>query len=50
MEDELIEELSSITDKLGGTIEHATTYDSSGRSSKKITIEYSVEKNKREAV
>ena len=35
---------------LDGTIEHSTTYDSSGRSSKKITIEYNVEKNKREAV
>ena len=38
------------TAELNGTIEHKTTYDSTGRSSKKIVIEYGVEKNKREAV
>tara|TARA_Y200000002_G_scaffold75882_1_gene59568 strand:+ start:753 stop:905 length:153 start_codon:yes stop_codon:yes gene_type:complete len=50
MEDELIEELSSITDKLGGTIEYVSTYNSQGTTSKKIVIEYNIEHNKRETV
>ena len=29
--------------ELKGTIEHKTTYDSTGRSSKKIIIEYNIE-------
>ena len=28
--------------ELGGTIEHKTTYDSTGRTSKKIVIEYDI--------
>ena len=39
---ELIDELTSITEKLGGTIERRTTFNSSGRESKKIIIEYDV--------
>ena len=34
------------TAELNGTIEHKTTYDSTGRSSKKIVIEYDI-KNKK---
>tara|TARA_B100000902_G_scaffold302545_1_gene290522 strand:- start:781 stop:948 length:168 start_codon:yes stop_codon:yes gene_type:complete len=33
---------------LKGTINHYTTYDSKGTTSKKIVIEYNVENNKRE--
>tara|TARA_R100000742_G_C4267980_1_gene86260 strand:- start:1138 stop:1296 length:159 start_codon:yes stop_codon:yes gene_type:complete len=35
------------TAELRGTIEHKTTYDSTGRTSKKIVIEYDI-KNKKE--
>tara|TARA_B100000902_G_scaffold352751_1_gene363694 strand:+ start:129 stop:287 length:159 start_codon:yes stop_codon:yes gene_type:complete len=35
------------TGELKGTIEHKTTYDSTGRTSKKIVIEYDI-KNKKE--
>ena len=38
------------TAELKGTIEHFTTYSQSGRSSKKIVIEYNIEHNKREPV
>ena len=33
--------------ELGGEIQHATTYDSTGRQSKKIVIEYNVITEKR---
>ena len=33
--------------ELGGDIQHATTYDSTGRQSKKIVIEYNVITEKR---
>jgi len=42
MNDELIAELTSITEKLGGTLEKRTTFSSSGRESKKIIIEYDI--------
>ena len=35
------------TAELDGTIEHKTTYDSTGRSSKKIVIEYDVNTKKK---
>ena len=43
---ELIEELTTITEKLGGTLQRLTTYDQSGRTSKKIVIEYDVSTKK----
>ena len=33
--------------ELGGDIRHATTYDSTGRQSKKIVIEYDIKQYKR---
>ena len=39
---DLIEELSTITEQLGWTIQRLTAYDSRGRQSKKIVIEYDV--------
>ena len=43
---DLIEELNTINEQLGGTIQRLTVYDSRGRQSKKIVIEYDVrEKN-----
>ena len=41
-ESELIGELNTITEQLGGTIQRLTAYDSRGRQSKKIVIEYDV--------
>ena len=41
-EGELIEELFSITGELGGTMQRLTTADHSGRTSKKVVIEYNV--------
>ena len=41
-EGELIEELLSITEKLGGDMQRLTTSDHSGRTSKKIIIEYDI--------
>tara|TARA_B100001778_G_scaffold310565_1_gene292840 strand:+ start:147 stop:302 length:156 start_codon:yes stop_codon:yes gene_type:complete len=49
-EEELIKEISDISDKLNGVIQRYTTYDSTGKSSKKITIEYNIETNKRKTV
>ena len=40
---EIIEELTYITNKLGGTMNRLTTYDSKGSTSKKIVIEYDVQ-------
>ena len=42
-EGELIAELLMITAELGGNMERLTTYNQSGRTSKKIVIEYAVE-------
>jgi hypothetical protein len=39
-EGDLIAELLCITGELGGKMERLTTYDSNGRTSKKIVIEY----------
>ena len=39
-EGELIAELLCITGELGGKMERLTTYDSNGRTTKKIVIEY----------
>ena len=41
-EGDLIAELLCITGELGGTMERVTTYDSNGRTSKKIVIEYEI--------
>ena len=41
-ESELIGELNTIIEQLGGTIQRLTAYDSTGRQSKKIVIEYDV--------
>jgi hypothetical protein len=41
-EGDLISELLCITGELGGTMERLTTYDSNGRISKKIVIEYEI--------
>ena len=46
-EKELLAAFDHMANELGGTIAYATTYDSSGRSSKKITIEYNVKNVKR---
>tara|TARA_B100000131_G_C17888153_1_gene521169 strand:+ start:126 stop:380 length:255 start_codon:yes stop_codon:yes gene_type:complete len=41
-QNDLISEIVSIADKLGGNIERLTTYDQTGRQSKKIVIEYDI--------
>ena len=41
-QDKLIEELITISTKLDGKLERFTTYDSTGRQSKKIMIEYDI--------
>ena len=41
-EGDLISELLCITGELGGKMERLTTYDSNGRTSKKIVIEYEI--------
>tara|TARA_B100001250_G_scaffold80772_1_gene66425 strand:- start:294 stop:437 length:144 start_codon:yes stop_codon:yes gene_type:complete len=41
-QDKLIEELITIATKLDGKLERFTTYDSTGRQSKKIMIEYDI--------
>ena len=46
-EGELIAELLCITGELGGKMERLTTYDSTGTTSKKIVIEYDVQKKPR---
>ena len=40
---ELIAELLCITGELGGTMQRLTTLDHSGRTSKKVVIEYNVQ-------
>ena len=49
-EGDLISELLCITGELGGTMERLTTYDSNGRTSKKIVIEYEVLQSPREHI
>ena len=46
-EGDLISELLCITGELGGKMERLTTYDSTGKTGKKITIEYDVTYEKR---
>jgi len=41
-QEELITNLTDIADKLGGIMKRTTTYDSTGRTSKKIIIEYDI--------
>ena len=49
-EGDLIAELLCITGELGGKMERLTTYDSNGRTSKKIVIEYEVLQSPRENI
>ena len=42
LEDELLYELEGITKQLGGKMEKSTRCDSTGRSSKIISIEYDI--------
>jgi len=44
---DLVSEIEGLTVLLGGTITRSTTYDSTGRTSKKITIEYDIKQEKR---
>tara|TARA_B100000902_G_C27213111_1_gene865504 strand:- start:265 stop:423 length:159 start_codon:yes stop_codon:yes gene_type:complete len=46
-ESDLIAEILMLTSLLDGTAIRSTTYDSTGRTSKKITIEYDVKQEKR---
>ncbi len=41
-QNDLVEELLTIAEKLDGTVERLTTYNSTGRQSKKIVIEYDI--------
>ena len=49
-EGELIAELLCIVGELGGKMDRLTTYDSNGRTSKKIVIEYEVLQSPRENI
>jgi len=40
---ELIEQIESINEKLGGEMQRLTTYNNRGATSKKIVIEYDVQ-------
>ena len=42
MTPELKNKLSSIAEELGGTIQHTSTVNSTGRTSEKVTIEYNI--------
>lgn len=44
---DLVSEIEGLTVLLGGTVSKSTTYDSTGRTSKKITIEYDIKQEKR---
>ena len=44
---DLVSEIEGLTVLLGGTVTRSTTYDSTGRTSKKITIEYDIKQEKR---
>ena len=49
-EGDLIAELLCITGELGGSMERLNTYDSNGRTSKKIVIEYEILQSPREHI
>ena len=49
-EGDLISELLCITGELGGSMERLNTYDSNGRTSKKIVIEYEILQSPREHI
>tara|TARA_X000000368_G_scaffold336140_1_gene273733 strand:+ start:756 stop:908 length:153 start_codon:yes stop_codon:yes gene_type:complete len=46
-ESDLIAELLTITAELNGTMDRTTTYASTGRTSKKIVIEYDIQEKKK---
>ena len=48
IESDLIAELLTLTAELNGTMNRSTTYSSSGRSSKKIVIEYDIKEKRDE--
>jgi len=41
-DNELVEELRTIAERLDGTFQKLTTFDSTGRQSKKVVIEYDI--------
>ena len=41
-DNELVEELKTIAERLDGTFQRLTTFDSTGRQSKKVVIEYDI--------
>ena len=45
--EELIKELEYITEEMGGTVEHLYTGDHSGRTSRKIVIEYDIKEKEK---
>tara|TARA_B100001113_G_C20819615_1_gene496128 strand:+ start:389 stop:535 length:147 start_codon:yes stop_codon:yes gene_type:complete len=47
MTPELKDKLSSIVEDLDGTMQQLTTFDSTGRTSNKIVIEYNVKQGER---
>ena len=47
MKSELKDKLSSIVEDLGGSMQQLTTFDSTGRTSNKIVIEYNVKQQER---
>tara|TARA_X000000368_G_C22429441_1_gene449747 strand:- start:172 stop:336 length:165 start_codon:yes stop_codon:yes gene_type:complete len=47
---DLVSEIEGLTVLLGGTVSRSTTYDSTGRTSKKITIEYDIKEKKKNNV
>lgn len=47
---DLVSEIEGLTVLLGGTVSKSTTYDSTGRTSKKITIEYDIKEKKKNNV
>ena len=45
--DKLVDKIESITEDLGGSIQKLTTFDSTGRTSNKIVIEYNEKQQER---
>ena len=41
-DNQLVEELRTIAERLDGTFQRLTTFDSTGRQSKKVVIEYDI--------
>ena len=41
-DNELVEELRTIAERLDGTFQRLTTFDSTGRQSRKVVIEYDI--------